>query len=143
MSNLSRPAQNSVAAQQELFRRAKAEFGLTPAAIGKLTPIGKTTIEGWARGAAMPAWALGALGEAGVPDELLSLILAPFARHVGSDETGDGDLDTAADDAIAFGHAVQRARHPKSPGGVAIVPQEVAAIIPIGQRACASIRRVA
>jgi hypothetical protein len=143
MANLSTPARNSVNAQIEMFRLAKADHGLTPAAISKLTPISKSTLEGWAEGAAMPAWALGALGEAGIPDHLLSMILEPFSRHVGTDEDGEGDLDTAADEALEFAHSVQRARSPKSPGGVAIVPQERLVIVPKGNRACASIRRAA
>ena len=54
---------------------------------------------------------------------------------------GDGDLDTAGLDAGEAAHAVQRARHPASPGGVAIVPQERAEIIPILRKSAASAHR--
>jgi hypothetical protein len=55
----------------------------------------------------------------------------------------DGDLDTAAIDANEFANEVQKARHPNSPGGLAIVPQERAVIEPKRQRAAASMRRAA
>ena len=54
---------------------------------------------------------------------------------------GEDDLDTAALDAGEVSHAVQRARHPASPGGVAIVPQERAEIIPLLRKTAASARR--
>lgn len=141
MADLSRPAQDCVAAQGNMFDRAKREHGLTINVLHVSTRISKSTLRAWQNGAAMPAWAIGALGEAGIPDHLLSLVTAPFGRCVVTEEDGEGDLDTAAVDAGEFSHAVQRARHPASPGGVAIVPQEVAAIVPLKQRATASLRR--
>lgn len=144
MGNLSPPARDSVAAQAEMFRRAKQEFGLSIPVLAKLTPIPKTTMEGWEKETAMPAWAIGALGEAGVPDHLLSLITAPWQRCVVTEEDGeDGDLDTAALAANDFAATVLGARSPKSPGGVAIVPQEAAIIHPKRQRAVALMRRAA
>lgn len=143
MADLSLPARDSVAAQHELFRRADFEHGLSLRVIAARSPIPYNTLRGWQNGTAMPAWAIGALGEAGVPDELLSLVTQPFGRCVVTEEGGDGDLDTAAIDAGEFVSSVQRARHPASPGGVAIVPQEVAAILPLKQRATASMRRAA
>jgi hypothetical protein len=53
----------------------------------------------------------------------------------------DGDLDTAGLDAGEAAHSIQRARHPASPGGVQIVPQERAEIIPILRKSAASARR--
>lgn len=143
MANLPLPGRDSVDAQRELFRLAAKECGLTIAVIAARSPLCESTMKGWRDGAAMPAWAVGALGQAGVPDELLSLVLRPFARHVGTDEDGEGDLDTAGLDAGEAAHEIQRARHPNSPGGVAIVPQERAVIVPILRRAVASGRRAA
>jgi hypothetical protein len=137
------PARDSVAAQRELFRRAEADEGLSIAVIAKRTPLSKTTMRGWRDGATMPAWAIGALKQAGVPDHLLSLILEPFACFVVSETDGDGDLDTAATDCLEFAGEVQKARSPRSPGGLAIVPQEKAKIEPKRQRAGASIRKAA
>jgi len=142
MAELSLPARDSVEAQRELFRRAKNK-GLSIAVLCKRdTTLSPSTLRGWASGeTAMPAWAIGALGEAGVPDHLLSLVTEPFARCVVTEEGSDGDLDTAALEAGEFAASVQRARHPASPGGTAIVPQEVAIIVPLKQRAAASMRR--
>lgn len=138
MAELSTRARNSVALQQEMFRLAERDYGLTVAVLARSSGVSPSTIKGWRDGAAMPAWAL---GELALPDDLASLILAPFAKHVGTDEDGEGDLDTAALDAGEAQQAVQRARHPQSPGGVAIVPQERAEIIPLLRRSVASGRR--
>lgn len=143
MANLSLPARDSIAAQHELFRRADREEGLSLRAIAARSPIPLATLKGWKDGAAMPAWAIGALGDAGVPDHLLSLITAPWGRCVVTEEDGEGDLDTAAIEANDFAAEVLRARNPKSPGGIAIVPQEVALIQPKRQRAVAAMRRAA
>lgn len=145
MSELSAPARDSVAAQQELFRRAAQEEGLTINTLhAKDMHLKKSTMRDWAAGrAVIPAWALGALGEAGVPDHLLSLVYAPYTRSITTEEDGDGDLDTAATEAIEFAAEVQRARHPHSPGGVQIVPQEKVLIHPKRQRACAAFQRAA
>lgn len=141
MADVSLPGRDSVAAQSELFRLAAKEVGLTITAIAARSPLKVSTLKGWRDGAAMPAWAIGALGDAGVPDHLLSLVLAPFGKHVGTDEDGEGDLDTAGLDAGEVQHAVARARSPSSPGGIAIVPQERAQIIPLIERSVASGRR--
>ena len=144
MADLSLPARDSVAAQKELFRRA-GQKGLSLIVLSKRDDCLKlSTLRGWASGAtAMPAWAIGALGEAGVPDHLLSLVTEPWRRCIVTEIDGDGDLDTAAIEANDFAGEVARARHPQSPGGIAIVPQEAAIILPKAQRACAAIRRAA
>lgn len=143
MADLSSPARDSVAAQAELFRRAHSEEGLSLRALAAKTPIPFSTLKGWRDGSAMPAWAIGALGDAGVPDHLLSLITAPWQRCVVTEEDGDGDLDTAAIAALDFAAEAHKARHPQSPGGVAIVPQEAAIIHPKRQRAIGLMRRAA
>lgn len=143
MADLPLPARNSVAAQAELFRRAALEEALPLRAIEVQSGISYSTLKGWRDGAAMPAWALGALGDAGVPDHLLSLVTAPWKRAIYTEEEGEGDLDTAAIAASDFSSEVQRARHPQSPGGVQIIPQEKAIIEPKRQRAGAAIQRAA
>lgn len=54
---------------------------------------------------------------------------------------GEDDLDNAALDAGEASHAVQRARHPASPGGTAIVAEERAEIIPLMRKTACSARR--
>lgn len=142
MGDLSLPARDSVSAQGEMFRIA-AKQGLTIPVLVKRSPLKKSTMEGWANGVVMPAWAIGVLGEAGIPDDLLSLITEPFGRSVITDDTGDGDLDTAAIDATEFASEVQRARHPKSLGGIAIVPQEKVIIMPKLRKAKSALSRAA
>ena len=93
MANIPLAGRDSVEAQREMFRLAQKELGLSIPVIAKRSPLCESTLKGWRDGAAMPAWALGALGDAGVPDHLLSLVMEPFGRHIGTDETGDGDLD--------------------------------------------------
>jgi hypothetical protein len=143
MADLSIPARNSVAAQQEMFRLAQKECGLSMRAISEISGISFSTLKGWRDGSAMPAWAIGELGEAGVPDHLLSMVTAPWRRSVLTDEETDADLDDAAEAADEFATSVRRARSPKSPGGTAIVPQERAEIIPIGRRARAKLVKAA
>lgn len=143
MADLSLPARDSVDAQKELFRRAEHEEGLSLAVLMKRFPFKRSTLNDWKSGAQMPAWAIGALGQAGVPDNLLSLVLDPFSKHVGSNEEGEGDFDDAALAGNELAASVQRARHPNSPGGIAIVHSEKAAIAPIARRACAKMRNIA
>lgn len=93
MADVPLPGRDSVEAQRELFRLAAKECGLTIPVIVARSPLKLSTVKGWRDGTAMPAWAIGALGAAGVPDHLLSLVLEPFGKHVESDEHDDGDLD--------------------------------------------------
>ena len=93
MADVPLPGRDSIEAQRELFRLAEKECGLSIAAIAARSPLKPSTLKGWREGAAMPAWALGQLGEAGVPDHLLSLVLEPFGRRVIHDDPQDGDLD--------------------------------------------------
>jgi hypothetical protein len=136
-------SRNSINRQIDLFDSAKADHGLNLRSLETLTGIPYNTLRGWSTGTVMPAWALGALGKAGVPDELLSLVLAPYDRHVGTDEDGEGDFDTLAGEAIELAGTIAAARHPKSPGGVAIVHTEAPAIRTRARRVCATARRVA
>ena len=118
MADVPLPGRDSIEAQRELFRLAERDFGLSIAAIAARSPLHASTIKGWREGAAMPAWALGALGEAGVPDHLLSLVLAPFGRHVETDEVSDGDLDELSREGAHFvaDHADARADGTITPG---------------------------
>lgn len=102
MADIPLPGRDSIEAQREMFRLAERECGLSIAAIASRSPLHLGTLKGWRDGAAMPAWAVGALGTAGVPDHLLSLLLAPFGRHVGTDEGSDGDLDVLGREAAHF-----------------------------------------
>jgi len=139
MADVSQKARNAVDHQANMFRLADARHNLSRSALSTLTGIPESTLKGWARGTTMPAWALGALGEAGVPDELLSLILDPFERHVGTNETGEGDLARLGREAVGFTHAlldaeadgvvtpIERARLKESAGRVAAIARRASA----------------
>lgn len=145
MPDISRPGQDCVAAQYDLFRRAEKECSLSIAILAQRNRHLKvSTMKAWRGGAAMPVYAIGELKVAGVPDHLLSLLVAPYAAaFVSEPDDSEGDLDTAATEALEFASEVARARHPNSPGGLAIVPQERAVIEPKRQRAAAAIRKAA
>jgi hypothetical protein len=144
MADICRIAQNSVANQGELFRLAERDHGLSLKLLSAKTGIAYNTLRSWRDGTVMPAWGLFKLGSAGgVPDYLLSFVAEPFERAVVTAEDGDGDFDTAGLDASELAHEVQRARHPASPGGTRIVPQEAAIITLKARKSASSARKVA
>jgi hypothetical protein len=136
--------QFSIDQQADLFRFAERDHGLTIPVISRRTGISTSTLRDWRDGAAMPAWAIFALGhDGGVPDELLSMLGEPFKRAVTSDDAvSDGVLDDAAEAAADFAASVRRARHPNGPGGTAIVPQERGEIEEKARAAGAKLRLV-
>lgn len=99
MTDLSRLARNSVALQREMFRVAEHDFGLSVVVLARTSGIKLSTIKGWRDGAVMPAYAL---GELGLPDEVTSMVLDPYKKHVGTDEPDDGDVDALARDAAGY-----------------------------------------
>jgi hypothetical protein len=143
MCNLSGLARNSVLAQERMFRLAERDFGLSIKALHLETEIPVTTLQGWKNGTTMPAWAMGALGRAGVPDHLLSLLLNPFARHVGTDTNGDGTLDELARETAGFTSDYLEATAPTSPGGPNVIPMEKAKLSERALRVCSKARAVA
>lgn len=100
---------NSIALQKEMFRLAETECGLSIAVLSRTRGIAVSTLKGWREGSAMPAWALGALR---LPDDLASLVLSPFGKHVGTDEDGDGgDLHELVNETAGFtADYIERAR---------------------------------
>lgn len=140
MANLSTNARNSVALQQEMFRLAEQEHGLSVSVLHRTRGIPKSTLEGWASGTQMPAWAI---GELRLPDDLTSLVLTPYGKHVGTDEEGEGEIDALNCDATEYSHVVAEARLPTSPGGPRIVHSEVAKIKSVARRMTPKARAVA
>lgn len=141
MADLSQKARNSVSLQREMFRLAEFEHGLSVAVLARTAGISLSTIKGWRDGAAMPAWAL---GELGIPDDLTSLVLQPYARFVVTDpNNGDEDFDGLGLEANGLAGEVQQSRHPQSPGGVNIVPMERAKIKHRARSLCAKARQAA
>lgn len=125
MADLNPKARYSVDVKQgEMFRLAERDYGLTIAELKRKSGISTSTLTGWKNGSAMPAWALGALCEAGLPDELATLTLEPFGRFVASADETEGDLDALATMCSDFLAEYSRSRHPNSPGGIHIVHTE-------------------
>lgn len=143
MSDVSPEARNSVSNQQRMFSLARDHYGLNRAKLSALTDISTSTLKGWETGTVMPAWALGELAKAGVPAELLTLVLDPFGCHVGINGDGGDNLDEIAAIASDLAHEYNLARNPNSPGGVHIVPQEEARLRPIKKRLHAASRKAA
>lgn len=129
-------SRNSVDRQADLFRLADARHGLSRATLATLTGIAPSTLKGWANGAAMPAWALGALGEAGVPDELLTMVLAPFRRNVGTDE---GERNALRELAVESAGFASKYLHANEDGK--ITPTEEAELLEAADRLHAVTRR--
>lgn len=143
MADLSTIARNSVALQREMFRLAEHEHGLSIAVLARTRGISVSTLKGWREGAAMPAWALGALE---LPDDLASLVLQPFGRAVvtlNSDGDLAADFDNLGLEALGLAGEVAQARSPASPGGVRIVHSEAAAIRDRARPLCSMLRAVA
>lgn len=102
MADLCAAARHSVERQADLFRLAAARHDLSIRTLATLTGCSASTLKGWKDGAAMPAWALGKLRRAGVPDELLSLVLDPFNAAVTGADGDDGDIDALGIEAAGY-----------------------------------------
>jgi hypothetical protein len=123
MCNEHREFRNYVDAQIEMFRQARYDHGLPPSVLAKKSHIPLTTINGWAGGTAMPAWAFSILCRF-IPDEVTNLLMEPSAKSIVPTDSEDAQLEDIFCEAAELVCEVQRARHPASPGGVAIVHSE-------------------
>lgn len=143
MCSRTQKAQHSVTAQERMFRLAERDFDLSLPILHAESGIPLRTLQSWKAGTTMPAWALGALGEAGIPDYLLSLLLHPFHRVVTTELPGEGALHEAATEATGFAHEFLNATSPNSEGGPAVTPREAARLGEKALRAGAKLRAVA
>lgn len=130
---------DSVQQQETLFRLAESRFGLTLAEIARRSGISASTLKSWKNGTVMPAWALAALGDAGIPDELLSLVMMPFGKSVVS--AGNMDIELLASLAADLDYHYANARRPESEAGVEISHRERLVIDEIIGRIVAAARR--
>jgi hypothetical protein len=119
--------QDVLANQERMLRLAERDFGITTKVIAAETGIPLPTVQSWRR---TPPVAMSladfVLVCRVIPDSLTSLCFEPSAKHVGTNGPDEGDLDAVAEHAGEYAHEYQKARHPASPGGVQIVPQEAA-----------------
>lgn len=136
--------QDVLANQERMLRLAERDFGITAKVIAAETGVPLPTVQSWRR-AAPVAMSLAdfVLVCRVIPDSLTSLCTEPSGKHVGTNGDDEGDLDAVASHAGEFAHEYQKARHPASPGGTAIVPQEAARLHEIRGGLVAKARKAA
>ena len=139
----SRDAQHSVQAQERMFRLAERDHDLSLRTLAAESGIPLRTLQNWKAGAVMPAWALFALGRAGVPDYLASLIASPFSKVVGTDLIEEGSYHEAAKESQAFGSEYLECTAPESEMGPELSPREKARLGETASRAGGKLRAVA
>jgi hypothetical protein len=117
--------QGALSAQSLMFRLAVRDHGITHKMIHLSTRMSLSSIGEYSRGeTVMGLVALRKLSQMKeFPSNLLSLLLGGTDRHI-VDGDDDAELDTLGENADAVATEVRRARHPQSPGGVDIVPEE-------------------
>jgi hypothetical protein len=125
MCNVDREIQNILAIQSDMFRLAKRDYQLSPK-----------------RPAAMPMHGFVRLLPH-LPDDLSSLLTEPADKHIGTNAPSDNDIHDLIDTASELTNEGVRAMHPKSPGGVHIVPSERGKIRDISRRLAPRARKVA
>lgn len=96
--------QDVASAQERMLRLAERDYGITAKVIAAETQIPLPTVSSWRRANAPVAMSLAdfVLVCRVIPDELTSLIMEPSSKHVGTDETGDGDLDQLSREAAHY-----------------------------------------
>lgn len=139
MSKPTGKARDSVLQQAELFRLAEHRFGLRICDISAATDIPESTLKGWRGGSVIPAWGLFALSDAGVPDELLSLVGKPFGKTILS--AGAIDLEEIAEIASELEYQYSAARRPNSEAGINLGHRERLSLGEIADRLAAIARR--
>jgi hypothetical protein len=122
-----------LSAQEAMLRLAERDYGLTAKRLHAETKIPLSTIQSWRRATAPACMSLADFVAVCrvIPDDLTTLCLEPAGKNIGEAAT---DLDELATHASDYAHEYQKARHPNSPGGTAIVPQEAATLHEIRRR---------
>lgn len=136
--------QHVLALQADMFRLAKRDYALTYTRLSLLSGVPTTTLESWGKGTAMPLYGFVKLAPH-IPDDLLSMVMEPAGKLVCSPHGGDGDIHDLHSVSAHLAHTVAKATHPKSPGGVHVVPSErgeirdiARAIAPVAMRVAAA-----
>jgi hypothetical protein len=124
LSNVDRLNGLVLEAQQDIFRLACRDCGLTLKAISDKANIPYQNVKLYAGGHnAMPIVALLKLRGV-IPDSLLSLVLAPVDAQIVSTLCADDAHDDFAERCDNVASLVRKARHPDSPEGVEIAECE-------------------
>jgi hypothetical protein len=142
MSHEDPERQEALRQQERMFRLAERDYGLSRRAISLETGIPVPTLKSWAHDTVLPLSGLRKLVRV-IPDDLTSLLFTGTDKCIAPIVGDDGALDALAGSASELVVEHLRARHPDSPGGVHIVPQEAEKIKSIGRRVCSHARAVA
>lgn len=137
MSRRSSFAQDVISRQERMLRLAERDYDLSLRVLEAETGIPKETLSTYKHDTAMPAWTLVALARV-IPDDLTSLMFEPIGKHVGTDETGEGDLDALEVEASGVVHEIAKAKRDK-----VVTPQERAKIAGLTRRMIPTARAVA
>lgn len=139
MSSSGTIGRDSILQQETMFRLAESRFGLALANLADASGIPLPTLKGWRNGTQMPVWALGALSRAGVPDELISLVLMPGGgRYLSAEST---DIEELAQIAADLDYHYAAARRPESEAGIELSHRERLSLGEIADRLAAVARR--
>lgn len=124
---------NLIRRQKEMFRLAERDFDLPQATIARRSGFHANIIGKWARGES--AMALYSFIElcAHLPDALTSILFEGANKALRSLET-EGCFDELAAECGGYQNTHLTARNDNSPGGPAIVPQEVPDLVAQARR---------
>jgi hypothetical protein len=137
MADISITQQHLIERQCDMFRLAKRDHSLTAKRLAQLSRLPEPTIASWAKGTAMPAWALVVLS-CYIPDDLVTMMFDPADKFVGTcDPTDGGGL--AELDCEALGFATEHAEARRD--GV-VTPIESARLKERARRVACAARRV-
>ena len=124
----------------DMFRLAERDYSLDLKRLELLTGMSYETLKSYRNGTAMPLHAYVQLARY-IPDDLLTLCVAPAGKHVGSDEPDDGGAPDLARDSSEYGVTYLAAIDPDSEAGPQLSHRERAHLASIQGRMKA--RRVA
>lgn len=101
--------QHFVDTQADVFRLAKARYGLSTARLAARSDIPETTLATWGKGTSMPAWAMVELAKH-IPADLMNLLLEDAKLCFTPLQRIDSELDDLAYEATGFTHELLEAR---------------------------------
>lgn len=116
-----------------MLRLAERDYDLSVKTLNAETGIPIPTLNSWKRDTMMPLGGFVALCRV-IPDDLTSLLLEPAEKHVGTNETPDGDAHALARDGGDYNVAYLNATDPASENGAEISPRERAGLHDIHRR---------
>lgn len=109
MSEMAINPHHFVDTQADVFRLAKARYGLSTARLAARSDIPETTLATWGKGTSMPAWAMVELARH-IPPDLMNLLLEGAGFCLTPLQHVDSEMDDLAYEATGFTHELLEAR---------------------------------